>query len=279
MTKRIISVSYKDDTPAFHSEEFFESYRKGLALVDTKYGRKAVSLRPEDVHCFVFWTKNPSDHFIKHALTELQSPWYMQWTITGYDKDMEPNVPDKATVIERFKKASLAINPHKDRDDNEPLDPRRIWWRYDPVLISGKYTVEWHKAKFAEMCRALEGYTSRCVVSFLDEYGKISSLVRFGALRAPTTAEVHELARSFGETAARHGITIQTCSEGQYDLTAYGIHEAPCIDAAFIEEEFGITLPQDIKTPGSFRRCQCAVNTDIGAYHRCRHDCKYCYAK
>ena len=79
--------------------------------------------------------------------------------------------------------------------------------------------------------------------------------------------------------AARHGMTVQTCSEGKYDLTAYGIKEAPCVDADFIEREFNIQLPQDVKKTNSFRRCLCAVNTDIGAYHTCKHDCAYCYAK
>lgn len=266
MAKQIISCSYRDDTPAFFSEEFFRDYRRGLAIVSTKYGPKAVSLRPEDVFCFVFWTKNPSDHFIQHA-KELKSPWYLQWTITGYGKDMEPGLPEKGTVLKRF------------RDTAESVSSRRVWWRYDPVLISDAYTVAWHKATFANMCAALDGYTDRCVVSFLDEYGKIKPLVKDGILRAPTKQEIHDLARSFADSAAKHGITVQTCSEGQYDLTAYGIQEAPCIDAAFIEREFGLTLPAAVKTPNSFRRCKCAVNTDIGMYHRCSHGCKYCYAK
>ena len=265
--KQIISCSYKDDTPAFFSKEFFENYRRGLVMLQTNYGKqKAISLKPEDVACIVFWTKNPSDHFIEN-MQSLRSPFYIQWTISGYGTDIEPNVPEKNKVIGRFQHVSQLIGAS------------RTWWRYDPVLINDFYNVDYHKRRFDVMARCLKGYTERCVVSFLDEYGKIMEYVRAGAMRAPTTEEIHELAASFAASAAENGITVQTCSEGRYDLTAYGIEEAPCVDAAFIEKEFGVNLDKSIKTPSSFRQCKCAVNTDIGYYHRCRHGCKYCYAK
>lgn len=266
MMKRIISASYKNDTPAFQSEEFFHSLSRGYAEIQSRVGTQRISLRPEDVYCFVFWTKNPSDHFIAH-LKEVQSPFYLQWTITGYGKKIEPNVPDKREVAERFKSVSRLVGSN------------RVIWRYDPIFIGGAYTLDYHKRAFSSLCSILEGYTHRCVISFMDEYGKIKSLVEAGVMRAPTEAEVYELSRFIGETAQKHGIQVQTCSEKQYDLTAYGINEAPCIDAEFIEREFGVALPASVKTPNSFRRCLCAVNTDIGHYHECQHDCAYCYAK
>lgn len=264
--KRIISVSYKDDTPAFFSEEFFENVRRGFTMIGTKYGHKAVSLLPKDVYCFVFWTKNCSDHFLEH-MQSLQSPFYVQWTITGYDADMEPKVPNKAEVLERFKRTSRM------------LGNRRVVWRYDPILISGKYTVEYHIAKFAEMAKELKGYTDRCVISFLDEYGKLQNEIRNGLLRKPTLDEVNRIAEGISKAAAENGIKVQTCAERGYNLSRFGIYEGPCVDAEFIESEFGVVLDESVKRKDSFRRCECAVNTDIGGYHRCKHDCLYCYAK
>lgn len=264
--RKIISASYKEDLPAFRSEEFFKDLSNGFTLVPTKAGPMKVSLRPEDVYAYEFWTKNPSDHFMANVHT-IDNICIMQWTITGYGKDIETEVPEKAEVIRRFKKLS------------QILLPSCMNWRYDPILISDKYSVEWHKAVFEMMCRQLRGYTKRCVISFMDEYGKIRDAVQAGIMRAPTTAEIHELAEFMGRTAPAYGITVQTCSEGKYDLRRYGIHEAPCIDAAQIEAMLGETLPDAVKTPNSFRRCYCAVNTDIGQYHICKHGCKYCYAK
>lgn len=266
--KRIISASYKEDLPAFHSELFFQNLERGYCDLPSKFGMRRISLLPKDVYCIVFWTKNIniSDHFYMH-MQKIKSPWYIQWTITGYEKDIEPNVPAKHIVMRNFKCVSSRIGA------------RRTIWRYDPIFISDKYTVDYHKQMFRHMCQELKGHTERCVISFMDEYGKISDLVRAGVMRAPTKDEVEELSAFIGKTAAEHGIRVQTCAEGDYDLTRFGIHEGPCIDAEFIEKEFNVSLPAAVKSPGSFRRCLCAVNTDIGNYHTCRHDCAYCYAK
>lgn len=266
MSKRIISVSYKDDTPAFFSEQFYADYAEGFRDVRTRYGTMRVSLRPEDVFCFVFWTKNPSDHFLQH-LHELESPFYVQWTITGYGRDLEPNLPDKDVVMERFKELSRR------------LGAQRVIWRYDPIAIAPAYDVAWHKARFEQMAATLDGYTDRCVISFLDTYGKINDECRRTGMRPPTTAEIDELCESIARTARLHGMTVQTCAERKYDLRRYGIVEGACIDGNYIEKEFNIELPEKIKSPGSFRPCLCILNTDIGSYHRCKHGCKYCYAK
>lgn len=266
MSKRIISVSYKDDTPAFFSEEFFADYAAGYRDINTKYGTMHVSLRPEDVFCFVFWTKNPSDHFLKH-IDDLKSPFYVQWTITGYGKDIEKNIPDKDIVMQRFKTLS------------ERIGKSRCVWRYDPILMAPGLEVDWHVKRFEEMAANLEGYTGRCVISFMDSYAKINKeCVRIG-MRPPTYDEIQKVSESIAKSAARHGMTVQTCAERKYDLRRYGIVEGACIDGDYIEHEFGVELPEKNKKPGTFRPCLCILNTDIGSYHRCKHGCEYCYAK
>lgn len=266
MAKRIISVSYKDDTPAFKSEQFFRDLEKGYRDLPTKIGTMRVSLLPKDVYCFVFWTKNPSDHFINNMMN-IRSPFYIQWTITGYDNDIETNMAPKEEIISRFQKVSNL------------LGPERTIWRYDPILMNAKYTVEEHIRRYTEMAQKMKGYTRTCVISFMDEYGKISQNVKAGEMRAPRLDEIHAMSKAFAEMARKNGLKIQTCSEGTYDLTEYGIHEKACIDSKLIEELSGEKLPEAIKKPNSFRRCSCAVNTDIGSYHTCKHGCKYCYAK
>lgn len=264
--KRIISVSYKDDTPAFFSEEFFDDVLKGYRDIHTKFGTIRVSLLPQDVYCFVFWTKNCSDHFIRN-MQSLKSPYYIHWTITGYDRDLEENLRNKQAVMERFKTVSRIIGPEN------------IIWRYDPIILNDKYTIEYHAQQFEKMAASLEGYTTRCVISFFDEYGKIQDEIHKGLLRKPTDEEVRTIAKSIGESARRHGLKVQTCAERGYDLTEFGITERPCVDPEHIEALCGEILPAALKRTDSFRRCNCAVNTDIGTYHRCKHGCRYCYAK
>ncbi len=57
--KRIISVSRRTDVSAFYGEWFMGRVKEGFAGVVNPFGgrRYVVSLQPEDVVCFVFWSK------------------------------------------------------------------------------------------------------------------------------------------------------------------------------------------------------------------------------
>ena len=49
-------------------------------------------------------------------------------------------------------------------------------WRYDPILIDDKHSVEWHITEFEKMAENLCRYTKSCVISFID----IQTLCRRG---------------------------------------------------------------------------------------------------
>jgi hypothetical protein len=57
---RIVSVSSRTGIPAFYGEWFRQRVRQGWAVSRNPFSRRAVrvSLRPEDVGAFVFWSKN-----------------------------------------------------------------------------------------------------------------------------------------------------------------------------------------------------------------------------
>ena len=56
--RRIISVSRRTDIPAFYGDWFMRRIEEGFAGVVAPYGGKRylVSLVPQDVDCFVFWS-------------------------------------------------------------------------------------------------------------------------------------------------------------------------------------------------------------------------------
>ena len=57
-----------------------------------------ISLSPDVIDCIVFWTKNPANMIDR--LDELKGyEYYFQFTLTGYGKDVEPNLPDKKSVL------------------------------------------------------------------------------------------------------------------------------------------------------------------------------------
>ena len=57
----IISVSRRTDIPAFYSDWFFNRLEEGFVYVKNPMNInqiRKISLKKEDVDCFVFWTKN-----------------------------------------------------------------------------------------------------------------------------------------------------------------------------------------------------------------------------
>ena len=97
----IISVSRRTDIPAFYAEWFYNRLRAGYVLVRNPMNVHSVSkvaLSPEVVDAFVFWTKNPLP--LMKRLDELaEYPYYFQFTLTGYGKDIEPGLPDKKQAL------------------------------------------------------------------------------------------------------------------------------------------------------------------------------------
>lgn len=93
-----------------------------------------ISVSPQNVECFVFWTKNPSDDFISNLkrLDNLGYKYYFQFTITSYAQDIEKNVPHKKEIIEKFIKLS------------EQIGREKVIWRYDPIILTEKYNMKYH---------------------------------------------------------------------------------------------------------------------------------------
>ena len=93
-----------------------------------------ISVSPQNIECFVFWTKNPSDDFITtlKKLDNLGYKYYFQFTITSYAQDIEKNVPHKKEIIEKFIKLS------------EQIGREKVIWRYDPIILTEKYNMKYH---------------------------------------------------------------------------------------------------------------------------------------
>lgn len=264
----IVSASRRTDIPAFYADWFVNRIREGYALVrNPAYPHRIsrVSLRPEVVDCIVFWTANPTP--MTRLLGELSSyEYYFQVTLTGYGRDVEPFVPSKREVlIPAFLELSNAIGPD------------RVIWRYDPILISEKYSPEYHVRAFGTICDALEGATHRCVISFVDAYARNrEGLARAGSLELPE-GELAGLARRLSDEAREHGMSVRSCAE-RIDLSASGIEHGGCVDRALVERLLGrpIRVGRD---PSQRSECGCCSSVEVGAYDTCPHGCTYCYAR
>ena len=154
------------------------------------------------------------------------------------------------------------------------LGPRCVAWRYDPILLTEKYSTEQHLADFAAMCAALEGATETCVISFIDLYEKVKR--NFPGVRTVPQAERLRLGREMASIAARHGIRLKSCCEGD-ELAPFCVDCTGCMTLSTYEEALGCRLnaPRQARTS---RGCLCHLSADIGAYNTCAHGCLYCYA-
>ncbi len=265
----IISASRRTDIPAFYGEWFLNRLRAGEVLVRNPMQSKQVSriiLAPERVDAFVFWTKNP-ENFLRHLpeIDALGYPSYFLFTLTPYDATLEPGLPEKGALLEVFRRLSRMIGPEK------------VVWRYDPVILTDRFTPAWHIATFSRMAEELSGFTRRCIISFFDDYRKVQSRMRTLRYSLPEKALMAELASRFAEAAGRNGMELFTCSE-DIDLSAQAIMHSRCIDRELVEHLSGRWMPGLKKDARQRHSCGCTESRDIGHYNTCSHGCLYCYA-
>lgn len=262
----LINVGGRTDITNYYSEWLMNRIRAGEVLSRNPLFPNKVyryRLTPDVVDCIIFCTKNPTPIFDK--IGEIRDRGFSVMfyvTITGYGKDLEPGVPEYHEMMAAFRRLS------------EMVEKKRVCWRYDPVLITPKYTVEHHLKCFEEMAKELSPYTDTCIFSFVEMYSKLA--VTFPELRAVTREEKRMLLKGMGETAKRYHMRLQTCGDGA-DYSAYGIERSGCITAPVLERAIGQEL-KAIKPKPSRPGCGCIPNNDIGAYDTCPNGCRYCYA-
>lgn len=260
----ILNTGLRTDIPAFYTPWFLNRLREGFVLVRNPYAPHTLTryrIHPDVVDLIDFCTKNPAP-MLPH-LDQLQ-PYGQFWyvTITPYGPEIEPNVPPKEQVLQDFLRLSRSVGAQS------------VGWRYDPILLNETYTVERHLAEFERMAQTLEGATRICVISFIDLYDKVRR--NFPEARAVPQADRLRLGRAMVEIAARYGMTVHPCAEGD-ELAPFGADCSGCMTLNIYERALGQKLnPPKIKP--ARKECACLLTADIGAYHTCAHLCRYCYA-
>ncbi|HBG4644667.1 TPA: DUF1848 domain-containing protein [Clostridioides difficile] len=262
----IVSVSRRTDIPAFYSKWFFNRLEEGFVYVINPMNPKQVSkieLNPHTVDCFVFWTKDVTP--MLYDLNKLKDyKYYFHYTITSYGKEVETCILDKRKVIDSFKELSRKIGKE------------RVILRYDPIFLSEKYTVDYHIKAFASLCNQLDGFTEKCIISFIDLYKKTKFNTKALHIKPIEITEIETLSKEISKIAHKHGITLEMCSE-EYNLSKFGIGKSKCIDDRLISEIIGCEV--EVKKDSTQRDiCGCVKSVDIGQYNTCRHYCLYCYA-
>lgn len=265
--KMILSASRRTDIPSYYAEWLYQRLKEGFVCVRNPMNIHQVSkikITPELVECIVFWTKNPAP--MLERLGELKDyQYYFQFTLNSYGKDIEASVPAKGQeLIETFQRLADKIGPNK------------VIWRYDPILLNEKYTVEYHTEYFAKLAEKLHDYTEKCTISFIDFYRNTTNHVKELDLEMIANEKKRRLAANLVEIAKSYHLRMDTCAE-DIELRDLAIDHARCIDAQLIERLIGCKINVE-KDKNQRLACGCVASVDIGMYNTCLHGCKYCYA-
>ena len=229
-----------------------------------------VSLAPQDVAAWVFWSKNYGP-FLRHAadIAAMQRPALLHFTINNYPEALEPLKPTPDALVQTWD--TLA----------QHFDARGIIWRYDPIVFTSVTPPQWHKDNFAMLAHKLEGRATRVITSVVSMYRKTRRRLRDASenhgftLHTPDEAAIRDVLMFMRECAGRHGMDMQVCSSPQ--LEAQGFRPAACIDPMLLVQ-LGMPRAYVPRPAPSREGCRCVQVRDIGAYDTCALGCRYCYA-
>jgi len=298
----IISASRSTDIPAFHANWFMNRLNAGYVKWINPFNRVAQYVSFEKTRIIVFWTKNakPILPFLKE-IDRIGLNYYFQFTLNDYEKEgLEPSVPSINDRIESFKDLSKKIGKEK------------VIWRFDPLILTKKTSVEDLLEKIHRIGTEIHDYTDKLVISFADieTYAKVKrNLTKAGIEYTDFDKEsMIEIAEGIQKMNEEWGLKVGTCAES-LNLNRYNIVHNKCIDddlmmkifrrderlmdflgvaekkktkqadfSAFVTDFESKTPRIDLKDKGQRKECGCIVSKDIGQYNTCAHLCIYCYA-
>ena len=261
----IINVGGRTDIVNYYTPWLMNRLSEGYAYSRNPFARENVyklSLKPEDVDCLLFCSKNYQP-ILKH-IGDIDEKYNIlcNYTITAYGKDIEPKVPSINQSIKTLKRLSDIVGSNK------------ILWRYDPILLTEKYTVEKHLETFEYMAEKISPLVYRCIFSFVDMYKKVEE--NMPEIIPLTDEDKVKLLKGIGEISKKYNLYTQSCATNE-SYEKYNIHAAGCTTREILEQAHNVVY-KNVKGTGIRENCHCIPSRDIGAYNSCLSECKYCYA-
>lgn len=301
----IVSASRSTDIPAFYADWFFHRLEKGYSAWTNPFNGLRSFISYEQTRFIVFWSKNPRPliPYLKR-LQERNIGCYIQFSLNDYTAEgLERGVPSVDSRIETFKEL-VGI-----------LGKGSVIWRFDPLILTDKISIDNLISKIEYIGDKLQGYTEKLVFSFVDiaVYRKVESNLRKGGVNYIewTSAYMNEFAKKLSALNRKWGYELATCGE-KIDIEQFGIKHNKCVDDDLIirlahhddvlMQHLGVSIEEDglfgdipegalelgerkyavkkkcVKDKGQRALCGCIASKDIGEYNTCVHQCEYCYA-
>ena len=276
----IISCSRRTDIPAFLMEWVLDRINEGYVDVVNPFNRKQVnrvSLSPNDVKCFVWWSKNFGEWIKTYEdnrdLFNSYRGHSFQFTINS-PSELEKNI--KISLDERFEQLEWLIKQFGLTADN---------YRYDPIIfykVNGSNQIKNNLDKFKSIIETIATKGIKEIIfSFATIYSKVNSRMNARGYIPinPTVQKKKEVLERLMIVCLDFDIKMKACCQPDL-LEIEGIEQAHCIDAYKIEKLINEKIPKR-KDTGQRKDCGCFKSKDIGGYSgifRCKNNCDYCYA-
>jgi len=276
----IISCSRRTDIPAFLMGWVIKAVEMGYVDVTNPFNRNQISrisLKPEDVKCWVWWSKNFGEWIKTYEnnanLFNSYKGHMFQFTINS-PSELERNI--NISLEERFKQLKWLI---------EKFNVLAVNFRFDPIILYKKHNsnkILSNLDKFEYIIKNISAFgLEEMIFSFATIYSKVKNRMHARGYIPidPSFEKKREILNNIMEICNKYDIKMKACCQPDL-LEIEGIEHAHCIDAYKIEKIVGELIPK-IKDTGQRDHCGCFKSKDIGGYSgvfRCRHNCAYCYA-
>ncbi len=219
----IISASRSTDIPAFYADWFFHRLQLGYSAWTNPFNQVKSFVSYEKCRFIVFWSKNPKP--LLPYLDELKKRkinTYIQYTLNDYEAEgLEKGVSPLEERIETFQ---LLV---------DKLGEGSVIWRFDPMILTDKITIDDLLRKIENIGDKLKGYTQKLVFSFADisSYRKVKSNLEKNEVHYQewTPELMLEFAQKLSKLNSKWGFGLATCGE-EIDISQFGITHNRCID-------------------------------------------------
>ena len=219
----IISASRSTDIPAFYSDWFFHRLKKGYSGWTNPFNGVKSYVSYQNTRFIVFWSKNPKP-LLAHLneLKERNIGCYIQYTLNDYvEEGLEKGVPSLEERIDTFKQLV------------DKLGKGRVIWRFDPLILTDKISLEDLLRKVENIGDQFRGYTEKLVFSYADIalYKKVKANLDKSHVcyQEWTVPQMEEFAKRLSELNQKWHYELATCGE-RIDIEQYGIKHNHCVD-------------------------------------------------
>jgi len=257
-----------------------ERIREGYVDVTNPFNKSQisrVSLNPDDVKCWVWWSKNLENWIESYESNQELFRSYkghcFQFTINS-PSELEKNL--RVSLEKRFKQLDWLI---------QEFGINTINYRYDPIILYKKKDSNKVLSNLDKFEYIIENVASKgikeMIFSFATIYPKVQKRMNTRdkiPIDIAVDKKLEILQRLMG-ICEKYNMKMKACCQPDL-LNIKGIEQAHCIDATQIKKIVSEEISKARDT-GQRKDCGCFKSRDIGGYtgiFRCKHNCDYCYA-